>query len=193
VLMHFPYEAIRIVMIPDSSQQQRNVQSSRKGRFYQPILGRDDYQDFSHLTLGHLYADRPVNADSYYEDYVKVSDDLEQGVTPQWESLDANPRLAPNAALCLCQCANCNTCIGKQELLPPDNYLLPVSDDIYRRMLAEVVAARNMPCGLFYCGHHEDVAHPSIWIAGTLVIVLFGTLIALAFYTECNTLECLST
>jgi hypothetical protein len=206
VLMHYPYEAIRLVMIPDSTQcqQQQSQQQQQKrnsntssNRHYQSIpttdsQDEDNSQDFSHLTLGHLYADGPVNAASYYEDYVKVSDELEHGAgAPPWESLDANPKLLSNGGQCVCQCANCNSCISKQELLPPDNYLLPVSEDIYRRMLAEVASARNMPCGLFYCGHHEDVAHPSIWIAGTMVMLLFGTLIALAFYTECNnTLEC---
>ncbi|KAG7347734.1 hypothetical protein IV203_016439 [Nitzschia inconspicua] len=193
VLMHFPYEAIRLVMIPDPSQQSKREKRSFRSQ-YQSISSNDEDEsnEFSNLKLGHLYFDGPVNAKSNYEDYVKISDDLEQGFTPQWESLEGNPRTNSYYEPCGCQCANCNACIGKLELLPLQNYVLPVSDDIYRRMLGEVSSARNMPCGLFFCGHHEDVAHPSIWIAGTLVILLLGTLIALSFYTECSAFQCLS-
>ena len=44
-------------------------------------------------------------------------------------------------------------------------------------MFSEVADAQNMPCGLFFCGHHEDVDYPSVWIPGTLVIILFGGII----------------
>lgn len=192
VLMHFPYEAIRVVMIPDPATQPKKKPAKFKSQ-YQSIPNYDESanNDNSHLTIGHLYSDGPLNVESYYEDYIKVSEDLEQGDSPQWESLETNQRNASNGGLCGCQCSNCNACIGKQELLPLENYVLPVSDDIYRRMMGEVASARTMPCGLFFCGHHEDVAHPSIWIAGTFLILFFGTLIALSFYTECSTFECL--
>jgi hypothetical protein len=183
-IMHFPYEAIRLVMIPDPSlKKNRRKPASRKD--YHEISDEDDEGGLhSMLTIGHLYGDVPPNADEYFEDYHKVSDDFEQGATPQWESLEANPLRSGSGGFCGCQCPNCSACTGRQELLPPDNYLLPVSDDIYKRMLAEVSDARTMPCGLFYCGHHEDVSHPSIWIAITLVTILFSTLLYLSLYTE---------
>ncbi|KAL3907908.1 MAG: hypothetical protein SGARI_003311 [Bacillariaceae sp.] len=199
VLMHFPYEAIRVVMIPDKKKTKQKSLDRHKKKNYQSIPSGDfdDEEDneYSKLVIGRLYGDVPVNATQYYEDYVQISDDLEQGATPQWESLETNPRHPGSGGLCGCQCANCNCCIGKQELLPPDNYVLPVCDDIYKRVLGEVSEARNMPCGLFYCGHHEDVSHPSIWIAGTIVILLFATLLGLAVYVECpdtDIWECLS-
>eukprot|EP00536_Pseudo-nitzschia_multiseries_P004649 jgi/Psemu1/302719/fgenesh1_kg.78_\ len=112
---------------------------------------------------------------AYYEEYHRVSDELEQqGTTPQWESLDIHPLKSKKGE---------GAGFNKQEMLPPTNYVLAVSDDIYRRMFSEVSSARTMPCGLFFCGHHEDVDYPSVWIPGTMVIILFGTLLALAYYT----------
>jgi hypothetical protein len=186
VIMHFPYEAVRLVMVPDASLRKNKRQESGFKDEYEEIPGEDEEIEagYSMLTIGHLYGEGPPNAEEYFEDYHRVSDDFEQGDTPQWESLGGNPRRAGSAGHCGCQCANCNACIGKQELLPPDNYVLPVSDDIYKRMLSEVSSAQNMPCGLFYCGHHEDVSHPSIWIAITLVAILFSTLFYLSLYTE---------
>ncbi|KAL3914127.1 MAG: hypothetical protein SGILL_006224 [Bacillariaceae sp.] len=191
VQMHFPKEQIRVVTIPNESTKKKAL---RRNKGYGSIPSEEHPDDeYADLTLGHLYADRPVQAAKYYEDYVQISDDLENGATPQWESLEVNPRHPSNGGLCGCQCANCNACIGKQELLPPDNYILPVSDDIYKRVMGEVSDAQSMPCGLFYCGHHEDVSHPNVWIAGVMVILLFGTLLGLAFYTECSDFQCLAT
>ena len=195
IQMHRPFEAIRIVMIPEKKKEKKSRDRHKKD--YQSIpsgeLEDEENNEFSKLTVGRLYGDVPVNAVQYYEDYVQISDDLENGGAPQWESLEANPRHPGAGGLCGCQCANCNACIGKQELLPPDNYVLPVSDDIYKRMIGEISESRNMPCGLFYCGHHEDVSHPSIRIAGTIVIILFATLLVLSIYVECedtSILEC---
>jgi hypothetical protein len=185
VMMHFPYEAIRLVMIPDKTKKKKKKKDRHK-KSYQSIPYDDSDDEYSNLVIGRLYSDQPVNAAQYYEDYVQISDDLEQGATPQWESLETSPRHRTSGGGCGCQCANCNACIDKQDLLPPDNYVLPVCDDIYKRMLGEIAEARNMPCGLFYCGHHEDVSHPSIWIAGTIIILLFATMLYLSIYVECT-------
>jgi hypothetical protein len=182
-IMHFPFEAIRIITIPAKTNKKKQRPSSSKNEYCEVPSGDED-GEYSPLTVGHLYSDNPVNSNEYFEDYHKVSDFMEQGDTPQWESLDGNPLRKSWGGACGCQCVNCNSCTGKQELLFPSNYVMPVSDDIYKRVLEEISSAQNMPCGLFFCGHHEDVAHPSIWIAGTLVILLFATLMYLAFYTE---------
>lgn len=60
-----------------------------------------------------------------------------------------------------------------QRMLPPDLYVMAVDSCLYRRMLDEVIASKSMPCGLFFCGHHEDVRHPDITIAALLVGVVF--------------------
>ena len=58
--------------------------------------------------------------------------------------------------------------IVEEKRLPPDLYVMAVDSTLYRRMLDEVIAADSMPCGTFYCGHHEDVRHP-----GKLTFPLF--------------------
>lgn len=173
-LLYYPYEAIRLVMIPDH----------RKGRGRENDDNSDEdtaeQEDHLPLTIGHLYADEPVIIEDYYEDYHRVSDELEQGITPQWESLDTHPLRKTKKS----GSEGYLTEGDKQELLPPTNYIVAVSDDIYRRMFSEVADAQSMPCGLFFCGHHEDVDYPSVWIPATLVIILFGTLLYLSYITE---------
>jgi len=61
--------------------------------------------------------------------------------------------------------------------VPPARYLLAVDSDLYRRVLEEISDSKSMPCKLFYCGHHEDVDHPSIMIAATIVLVTFGLMV----------------
>ena len=56
--------------------------------------------------------------------------------------------------------------------LPPARYALTVSPSIYQNLLLELHQSQSMPCGLFFCGHHEDVSQPSIQIAVVLVVVL---------------------
>lgn len=65
--------------------------------------------------------------------------------------------------------------------LPNTTYVLAVDPDLYRRVIGEIADARDMPCGLFYCGHHEDVDRPSIMIAVCIVAVLFAVLWVLTF------------
>lgn len=193
-ILYYPYEAIRLVMIPDPDKKPRKHASRNSS--YDELSDEDtaEQEDYLPLTVGHLYADGPVNLDDHYKDYHRLSDQLEQGLTPQWESLDTHPLKRKKKddskanqepeGMCACPCDNCHFCLGKQDLLPPTNYVVAVSDDIYRRIFSEVADAQNMPCGLFFCGHHEDVDHPSVWIPGTLVIILFGTMFALAYYAE---------
>mmetsp|Transcript_11333 Transcript_11333/g.20838 ORF Transcript_11333/g.20838 Transcript_11333/m.20838 type:complete len:421 (+) Transcript_11333:76-1338(+) len=62
--------------------------------------------------------------------------------------------------------------------LPPNLYVMAVDSTLYRRMLDEVIQSRSMPCGTFFCGHHEDVRHPDITIAALIVGVVFFLLLA---------------
>jgi len=67
---------------------------------------------------------------------------------------------------------------GEKKTLPPDMYVMAVDSSIYRRMLDEVIRSRSMPCGTFFCGHHEDVRHPDITIAALIVGVVILLLLA---------------
>mmetsp|Transcript_11979 Transcript_11979/g.17011 ORF Transcript_11979/g.17011 Transcript_11979/m.17011 type:complete len:463 (+) Transcript_11979:284-1672(+) len=82
---------------------------------------------------------------------------------------------------CNCHCDNCKTCNSKQGTVPPARYLLAVDSDLYKRVLEEISDSKTMPCKLFYCGHHEDIDHPSIMIATTMVLVTFGLMIYVAW------------
>lgn len=73
---------------------------------------------------------------------------------------------------CNCSCDQCHACTGKQNLLPPNYYVLKVDDDLYRRMIDEICDSQEMPCGLFFCGHHEDVSYPSIFIPVAFLLLL---------------------
>ena len=153
VQMHFPFEAIRLVMIDPEDPKT----TYRQGNLY--LEGnKTDFEDF--------------------EDYQRITDDINQGLQPQWESLDQ----ANN--ICGCQCNNCNGCLGKRQLLPEAQYMLAVKGDIYQRVLDEIGDAQSMPCGLFFCGHHEDVAHPSILIAVVVVSALFLSMALVAYYYD---------
>jgi hypothetical protein len=48
---------------------------------------------------------------------------------------------------------------------------MAIPDDLYRRVLDEVVLSRAMPAGLFFCGE-EGVDRPSIGIAVAVVLAL---------------------
>ena len=143
VQLHFPLEAVRIMVLDDEDNNKKNV-----------------------LKVGRLYMYRNASDFDQFEEYIRLSDDVEEGVIPQWESLGGvgGP--------------------GKRELLPQTNYALPVDGSIYKRVVGEIADADSMPCGLFFCGHHEDVAHPSILIAVGLVTILFVALICAAFVTD---------
>lgn len=85
---------------------------------------------------------------------------------------------------CKCQCERCKRCLDKQKRLPPDLYVMSVDSSIYRRMLDEIIESRAMPCGLFFCGHHEDVRYPDIRIAIVAVMMLFSFLFWVAFVVK---------
>jgi len=51
-------------------------------------------------------------------------------------------------------------------------------------MLDEVSESKSMPCGLFFCGHHEDVRYPSIMIAVGIVAMMFILFLALTIYVK---------
>jgi hypothetical protein len=152
VQLHFPYEAVRLIVVdPESSQQEL-------------------------LRPGHVYFDGRTTDFDQFEDYHRIAEDIAQGITPQWESLDKEL-----PTMCGCQCNNCSGCLGKKQLLPTANYVLALDETIYQRVMGEIADAQGMPCGLFFCGHHEDVAYPSIGIAVVIVTIFFAILMYLSF------------
>jgi hypothetical protein len=65
--------------------------------------------------------------------------------------------------------------------LPSNQFALAVDPNIYKRVLDEISQAQQMPCGLFFCGHHDDVDHPSIAIALVMMVIVFSIMGTLAF------------
>jgi hypothetical protein len=51
-------------------------------------------------------------------------------------------------------------------------------------MFDEVSESKSMPCGTYFCGHHEDVRHPSIMIAVALVGTLFVAILIATIYVK---------
>lgn len=113
------------------------------------------------LPTGVLYM-RHVDEEQY-EDYHVFND--EQSQIP-WE-LDGD-------LPCQCTCLKCIGCTERNQQLAPSEYIMTVQDDLYRRVLDEISASRSMPCGCFFCGHHDDVDSPSILIAATIVFLLIA-------------------
>jgi len=107
--------------------------------------------------------------DEYYQDY---------HMTP----LEDLP--AARASDCQCTCENCTRCHTRTKQLPPTHYVMAVKSDIFRRMFDEVSASKSMPCGLFFCGHHEDVRHPSVTIAIVIVSILFVALLLATIFVS---------
>jgi hypothetical protein len=83
-----------------------------------------------------------------------------------------------NPTACHCSCKFCTSCHQKNVPLPHNHYLLTVDHDLYKRVISEIADSRNTPCGLFFCGHHEDVSRPSICIALGLVSIVLGVMFA---------------
>jgi hypothetical protein len=112
------------------------------------------------LRCGHLYLDRGVDDYDQFEEYHRLTEGNDGIFAPLWESLDR-----PGTSL------------------PAPRYMLAVDDSIYKRILGEISEAHSMPCGIFFCGHHEDVAQPSIAIAAVLVTIVFASLVYVAMFT----------
>ena len=99
--------------------------------------------------------------------------------TNSWQDLmDPNLDDLPG---CSCTCEHCIKCNHKAESLPSMHYILVVDCDLYQRVLGEISDSKQMPCGLFFCGHHEDVRKPSICIAVAIVATFFIVLFILTY------------
>lgn len=166
VQLHFPYENIRLITTTGGNDDDTHSPDLEAGHLY--LQGGDPDEDPYHHVA--------------FEEYHRITTDMIQGIAPHWESLELERETTRNMLCCTCQCNNCNGCTGKQQLLPTPQYVLAIQDDVYKRVLSEIAEAQTMPLGLFFCGHHEDVAHPSIVIAVIVVSILFICMAAIAYY-----------
>jgi hypothetical protein len=127
------------------------------------------------LHPGWIYAAQ-VDTEAF-EDYHRSSEE-----SMLWEGEDLNNLGYRKFS---CQCLACHQgCTGHEanhkslkakdtfRALPRTTFVLAVEGCIYKRVLDEISQANGMPCGLFFCGHHEDVDRPSISIALVLVLIL---------------------
>jgi hypothetical protein len=126
----------------------------------------------SNLRPGTLLKHRDEDEFGRFTEYHIVSSGDAQAF---WQDL-----LDEEEGPCTCSCDNCIHCTTKAQLLPTPRYAMVVEDDMYRRMIKEISDSRTMPCGLFFCGHHEDVSHPSICIAVGVVSVFLLFMVAVA-------------
>jgi len=102
---------------------------------------------------------------------------------------------------CGCECPACyHGCTGRTlkngrrhdtlnnkdpfQKLPRATFALAVDENIYKQVLDEIDLESSMPCGLFYCGHHEDVDHPSIFIPVIILLTLFLAMVYVAFAVQ---------
>eukprot|EP00581_Thalassiosira_minuscula_P008424 CAMPEP_0183708740 /NCGR_PEP_ID=MMETSP0737-20130205/4954_1 /TAXON_ID=385413 /ORGANISM="Thalassiosira miniscula, Strain CCMP1093" /LENGTH=547 /DNA_ID=CAMNT_0025936663 /DNA_START=184 /DNA_END=1827 /DNA_ORIENTATION=+ len=131
-------------------------------------LPKDNFRLLSDRDLesGCVYKRALVdNEDDYFQDYhITIDPDVDA------------PPLLPTTS--------CENCHGRRKPLPPSYYVMAVDSDIYRRMFDEVAESMNMPCKLFYCGHHEDVDYPSIGIAVVGVAILFVVMIWVTVFVD---------
>jgi hypothetical protein len=153
VQMHYPAEHCRLIM--------------------QPTLPRGNV--FCHPTDPAVYEAYHMAAEEVQQLQLEHMDDDEDDDLPHYGGPSAGvaPQNPYRSLDCHCRCQNCAGCTGKHQLLPIKNYVINVPDDIYARLFDEIIEAQVMPCGLYFCGHHEDVSNPSIMIATVIVALLF--------------------
>eukprot|EP00797_Seminavis_robusta_P028147 Sro53_g031570.1 n/a (388) ;mRNA; r:124438-125601 len=139
------------------------------------------------LTTGWIYATE-VDTEAF-EEYHRAAEEA-----MMWEDEDLYNL---EYHKCTCQCPACyHGCTGHESnhksrkpkdpfgALPTTSFALAVDENIYTRVMDEISQASSMPCGLFYCGHHEDVDHPSVNIALVIVMALMLGLGYIAYISE---------
>jgi len=153
------------------------VSDIRKSSYFGGYNDRGDAELLYPISQVHLVMDKSLSVGRVYQ--VPIP-------TQQYEdyhlAVDDEEELGLDGGACGCDCPHCAACRGNHAAkLPANFYVLSVPDDLYRRVLDEICDSKQMPCGMFFCGHHEDVSRPSIWIPVTIIILLFGGMGAAAF------------
>jgi hypothetical protein len=156
--------------------------SSKAGRYHPPTKHRSSPAE--PLPVGKLY--QVTIPHEAYENYHLDWEEEEDDEFDDDEDDDDDFLLAFDGGAkkgCRCKCPTCKRSCryrsdGQQQQhqhppLPPCYYAMAVPDDLYRRVLDEIVLSREMPCRLFFCGQYEDVDRPSIGIAVVVIVSLF--------------------
>jgi hypothetical protein len=158
VQMHYPSEHVRLIM----------QNSLPRGVVYCHPIDNAVYENYHNIAeqMQLLHWENFDDEEEYgtREFLVPLSDNI-KGLSPS-------------------SCPRCGgTGTKTDDLLPPNHYVINVPDDIYCRLLDEIIASGQMPCGLYFCGHHEDVSTPSIWIAFCIVFLLLTLMTVAATLT----------
>jgi len=122
------------------------------------------------LTIGNVYQ-QAIDTEAF-EEYHRQAEDA------MWEDDLDDLEHQPQHKSRGCWKNNHKDPVGA---LPPAKYHLAVDASVYRRIFDEIAQSNQMPCGLFFCGHHEDIAHPSIWMAIVPIVFLLVTMGILAW------------
>lgn len=190
VQMRFPLGYVHLV--PIETKKRNDSVLLQQGQTSSPSGGRDILNELSNdypLQVGHLY--KVANNEEEFEDYHFAAEDstwsgeYEDFNTDFGVSGMSQRQQQPQRSSCRCHCPQCATCTHKATsalLLPPNYFLLAVEDSLYRRLLDEIYASQHMPCGLFFCGHHEDVSRPSLFIPVCLLGTLFSVMGLVAYH-----------
>ena len=122
------------------------------------------------LEAGILYKFEDINESKRFLEYHLTSipnDDMQQD--------PFTDNFQPFA--CSCMCDNCRLCREKHhQNLPEVHYIMAVEDDIYKRVLSEMVGNSELPCGLYFCMRDEYLGRPSILIAIVIVVAVICVL-----------------
>jgi hypothetical protein len=169
VQMHFPTSNVHLIPV-DQTREQYYDPPLQIGRIYQVAVHDEDYEDY------HRAAEDGASW-SLEEDYDDDSMMSEIGIDGDYHRTSSPRRLDHSG----CKCPQC-TFHRSATVLGPGYYCLTVDDTIYQKVLDEVCASQTMPCGLFFCGHHEDVSRPSIWIPTTIVAFLLTVMAWVAYF-----------
>jgi hypothetical protein len=165
--LSFPHERVHLILVNEAAaardihigpQQFRSCtlnQSLKMGRLYQVPANEEEFEAY------HLASACEDPSGLLYGGYVLDMDAFEY---------------------CRCRCFHCTNCTEKKNgKLSANYYCLTVDDGLYRRLLDEISSSQTMPCGIFFCGHHEDVRRPSICIPVVILVLFFGSMALSAF------------
>lgn len=142
----------------------KNVTEEGKVQFFLPkdsihiIMDKD-------LTPNKVYSETPPDQNERFLEYYLYASDA----NAYWENVGDGGE---------------NNAGGLHDMLPTKHYALTVKEDLYQRVFKEIADSQRMPCGLYFCGHHEEFGRPSVFIAALIVATLFLGMGYIAFSVE---------
>jgi hypothetical protein len=132
-----------------------------------------------HMEAGILSVERPLVLAN--ETQESASNDTQERTSPLLK-----PRRSSNDSIIVgsqqVSCVGDDTEINVDEYevctssLPELNYVLTVDEDLYRRVLSEIVDSRT-PCGLYFCCHDYDSKSVNIKVAIGILVIVFSLLL----------------